>query len=136
MKSVLNKSNLSSSPLDEQSEHHAESERPIHEKVIMEEDEGGHKNKDSGSKLLSVSAKGSNVDDKKEKEKSLSSKKPSQILSGDKLKTGERMKSAKNLLAADEPKPFDMVSKKEDKKLDIDQQKVSINEDIDALSPL
>ena len=115
MKSVLNKSNLSSSPIDDESEHKAESEgKPIHEKVIMEENEN-EKNKDSGSKLLSQSAKSNEKivpEEKKEKEKSIGSKSPSKnILSGDKLKSNERMKSAKNLLA-DEQKHIDLVSKK------------------------
>jgi hypothetical protein len=38
LKSVLNKSNLSSSPVDEDSEQHKpESEKLIHDQVIMEE---------------------------------------------------------------------------------------------------
>ena len=52
---MLNKSNLSSH-VDENSDHHAESEKPMHEQVIMEEKEPSDKDvksKKDGSNLKS-----------------------------------------------------------------------------------
>ena len=88
----------------------------MHEQVIMEEKAETERNKNSGSKLLSHSAKSNTqinaTEEKKDREKTMSSKQPSIVFSDKKIK--ERNQSAKNLKDI-ESKSLGKVSKQEHK---------------------